>query len=203
MNAAVTLLHLVRHGQSTWNAEGRVQGATPHPPLTVLGREQSEAAARLLAGRLLAGRGAARLVTSDLVRARQTAGVLESALGLTAEVDAGLREQSLGAMEGRLGTELEAEPTPPGRHVTEVRWGGGESVVDVHGRVGAVLHRLLADGRDVVVVSHGITLDVARAWLSGRRPQDVVWSSPSNGSVTTVEAPVDGAGPAVRGYGRS
>lgn len=42
------ILHLVRHGQSTWNVEHRVQGQTMHPPLTELGREQADLARETL-----------------------------------------------------------------------------------------------------------------------------------------------------------
>jgi broad specificity phosphatase PhoE len=63
----LTLL-LVRHGQTEWNATGRMQGQTAHVPLTGLGHAQSAAAA----GRLV-GSGVGALVSSDLSRAPQTA----------------------------------------------------------------------------------------------------------------------------------
>ncbi|GAB2676310.1 histidine phosphatase family protein [Thalassiella azotivora] len=176
-------LHLVRHGESTWNAERRLQGQTPHVPLTERGVEQ----ARWAAGQV-ARLGCDVLVSSDLVRARQTADVLAAATGVPVAEDVRLREQHLGALQGRCTDELVAEPTPPGAHVCEVRWGGGESVADVHSRVGGLLAELVADppGHDVVLVSHGDTLRVALAWLGGRGPRDVEWVELPNGSVTTV-----------------
>lgn len=176
-------LHFVRHGESTWNVEGRVQGQTHHVPLTGLGFAQARAAARTLAGR-----DVRRLVSSDLVRARQTADVVGDALGLTPEYEPALREQSLGSLEGRLAAELVPETTSPGQHVTSVRWGGGESVADVHARVGGYLERLLADPGpgDVVLVSHGDTIRIALAYLRGHRPDQVDWCALPNGSVTTV-----------------
>src|SRR3954471_13891038 len=73
---ALTLL-LVRHGQSEWNAEGRLQGQTAHVPLTALGHEQAAAAAQRLAG-LRPG----ALVSSDLRRAVETAEHCARATGL-------------------------------------------------------------------------------------------------------------------------
>ncbi|MBA2326593.1 MAG: histidine phosphatase family protein, partial [Actinobacteria bacterium] len=71
-----TRLFLVRHGESTWNADGRWQGQAD-PPLSALGEEQAcDAAARLAAG------GFSRVVASDLQRARRTAEILAEALGL-------------------------------------------------------------------------------------------------------------------------
>ena len=180
---AVRQLHLVRHGQSEWNLEGRLQGQTPHVPLTAVGREQAAAA-----GRLLAGSGVDAVLTSDLLRARQTADVIGTLLDVVPLVEPALREQALGSLEGRLTRELTAEPTPAGVHVSEVRWGGGESVADVHARMGRFLARLTVDppGESVVLVSHGDTIRVALAVLRGLGHREVEWMEVPNGSVTTV-----------------
>jgi 2,3-bisphosphoglycerate-dependent phosphoglycerate mutase len=184
------LIHLVRHGQSTWNAARLVQGSTAHPPLTPLGREQAEAAARAVAD-LVAG-GPVALWTSDLVRARRTAEVVAARLdGHDGQprVSTALREQALGSLEGRRAGELVAEETPPGVHVTEVCWGGGESVADVHHRVGSFLAAELPDApRHLVLVAHEGVVRTAVAWLRGLTHRDVDWSVPvPHGSVTTVE----------------
>lgn len=173
-------LYFVRHGESTWNVEGRVQGQTHHVPLTAAGRAQARDAAKALAGL-----DAPMLVTSDLVRAAETAAIVGDALGLAPTLEPALREQSLGSLEGRLASELQPETTSPGQHVTSVRWGGGESVEDVYERVGAYLDTLRTDG-DVVLVSHGDTIRIALAYLDGRKPADVDWCDLPNGSVTTV-----------------
>lgn len=177
------MLHFVRHGESTWNAEGRLQGQTAHVPLTDVGRTQAREAADALACR-----DVRLLVTSDLTRARQTADVVGQVLGLTPVLEPALREQSLGSLEGLPAGELVAEATPPGWHVSSVRWGGGESVADVHARVGDYLRRLLADPgtADVVLVSHGDTIRIALAYLRGYGPREVDWCALPNGSVTTV-----------------
>lgn len=180
-------IHLVRHGESTWNRERRLQGQTHAVPLTGLGRRQAQAAAQALAERTS---GRVGLWSSDQVRARETADVIARRLGCPVVETAALREQSLGALEGRLVSELVAEPTPPGAHVSEVRWGGGESIADVHRRVGAFLATVRHTAFDhVVLVTHGDTLRVALAWLDGRGHRDVAWDVVPNGAVVTYGSP--------------
>ena len=186
---AVTRIHLVRHGESTWNVERRLQGQTAHPELTARGREQAAQAAEELARRV-GGRPAA-VWSSDLVRAAQTAQAVAQRLGVVVRVEPALREQGLGSMEGRLTRELEPQEVPAGRHVTEVRWGGGESIADVHARLTALAARARADvpaGTDFVWVTHGDTLRVALAVLTGQGHRDVSWEGVvANGAVVTVE----------------
>jgi len=136
-----------------------------------------------------AGRGpAVRLLSSDLVRAAQTADVIAQRLAVPVELEPALREQGLGRLEGRLTRELTAEPTPEGVDVTEVRWGGGESIEDVHDRLGRLFTRVLPSAEDdLVLVTHGDTLRVAIAWLLGRSHREVDWDPAPNGSVTTLE----------------
>jgi len=176
----VIRLLLVRHGESAWNREGRVQGQAPGVPLTDTGLAQARRAAALLRGC-----GATRLVSSDLQRAVETAAVVAEAVGLPVETDADLREQGVGVLEGRYAHELGEEPTPEGAHVHEIRWGGGESIVDVHARVTRFCERLRASapGETVILVSHGATLQVLRAVVAGLGPLDVSWDPLGNGEV--------------------
>lgn len=96
-------LLLLRHGESTWNAEGRFQGWAD-PPLTTLGEQQAVDAA---AG--LSGLGFTRVCSSDLTRARRTAEALAEALGLgEVLIDSGLRERNGGAFEGHTAEENRA-----------------------------------------------------------------------------------------------
>ncbi len=177
-------VHLIRHGQSTWNREGRLQGQAVHPGLTALGQSQAGSAAAILAGVV---DGPAALWSSDLVRAAQTAEVVGRRLGLPVQHDDALREQGLGALEGRLTRELRAEPVPEGVDVGDVRWGGGESTADVHARVGRFLARELPTAPShLVLVSHGDTIRAARAWLLSRSHRDLDWDDIGNGSVVSV-----------------
>ena len=98
-------LLLVRHGESTWNADRRWQGWAD-PPLSPLGEEQArEAVPRLR------GSGFVAVFSSDLLRARQTAAILADGLGLRAAdvaVEADLRERNVGEWSGLVTEEIEA-----------------------------------------------------------------------------------------------
>jgi len=98
----MTALWFARHGQSTWNAEGRWQGQAD-PPLSALGRVQAEALAEALAGA-----GIALLAASDLARARETAAIVGARLGLAPVLEPALREHDVGAWSGLTRTEVEA-----------------------------------------------------------------------------------------------
>ncbi|MBO1030444.1 histidine phosphatase family protein [Tessaracoccus sp. SD287] len=179
------ILHLVRHGQSTWNAEGRLQGQTMDVPLTELGLAQARDAAVRLAGTTLTA-----ILTSDQLRARQTAELLAEPHGLIPQATPLLREQALGELEGRLTSELMPQPVPAGLDMAEVAWGGGESLADVYQR----LQRLLAELRTrfdrhgrVMLVSHGDTLRVLLALLEGRTHREIAWSPITNCAVITRE----------------
>ena len=83
---------LVRHGESTWNAEGRWQGQAD-PPLSERGREQARAAAAHLPA-------ATAVVASDLDRARETADLLVATRAVAVVIDTDLRERDAGAFSG-------------------------------------------------------------------------------------------------------
>lgn len=89
---------LVRHGESTWNAEGRWQGQAD-PPLSRRGRAQARAAAAHLPA-------AAAVVASDLDRARETADLLVTPHGLAVVIDVDLRERDAGAFSGLTRSEI-------------------------------------------------------------------------------------------------
>src|ERR1700761_7600258 len=90
-------LWLVRHGESTWNVAGLVQGHNDEAELTERGRQQAAAAAEEFRGRRVRA-----LYASDLRRAQQTAAALAAVLGLPVRSDERLRERSLGVLEGQL-----------------------------------------------------------------------------------------------------
>ncbi len=96
-----TKLILIRHGETAWNAERRLQG---HLDIALNAEGERQAAA--LAG-ALAGEAIDAIVSSDLQRARQTAQAVAQATGLALATDAGLRERCYGAFEGLLYAEIE------------------------------------------------------------------------------------------------
>ncbi len=144
-----------RHAESTWNALGRWQGQSD-PGLTPTGLEQAAALAVQLAAD-----PPARVVTSDLRRAAQTARIVAEHLGLEAERDARLRERNLGVWTGlqhhqvaaRWPDELEAVRARD----LHLRPPGGESLLEVRVRVADWLreHQTSLRGRCTVVVTHG------------------------------------------------
>lgn len=184
-------VYLVRHGQSQWNLRRLTQGQTAHPPLTDLGRSQSAAAAELIAADLKGlGLAAKRLLNSDLTRAAETAAAIGRRLQLTPESDPRLREQHLGDLEGRTYEETWAaaetfdwsDPTQP--------IAGGESLMDVYDRMGAVLGDLDLDldrGSVSVLVSHGDAIRSAVAYLQGMKPHEAPWVDVPNGAVARID----------------
>ncbi|AXE39599.1 histidine phosphatase family protein [Acidipropionibacterium virtanenii] len=187
----MTLLVLVRHGQSTWNLEHRLQGQRMDVPLTPLGRRQADQAARRVKALVPP---ATPVYSSDQDRALQTAAPIAAALTVQPRPDPRLREQDLGRMEGLLPEQLTPEPAPEGVDIADVRWGGGESLADVAARLRSFLSDLAAaeDGRSparAVIVSHGDTLRVLLALLDGRTHRECNFDLVlGNGEVITRDA---------------
>ena len=176
----MTRLVLVRHGQSTWNLERRVQGQTMAVPLTDLGREQARHAADEVARLVAAG---TVVLSSDQLRAWQTAEIVAARIGSPVTAEPRLREQSMGRLEGLSESELVVEQTPVGVDIADVRWGGGESLADVAVRLRSLLASL--SGYDtVVLVGHELSLRVVLALLDGRTHRDCDFDLPlGNGAV--------------------
>jgi glucosyl-3-phosphoglycerate phosphatase len=150
----VTRLVLWRHGQTDWNAAGRVQGQLDSD-LSDVGRGQAEQAARRLAAY-----HPDLLISSDLRRAADTAGALSAVTGLDVEYDARLRERHHGLWQGLVGTEIAARwPAEyalwrAGRPVPGL---GIEDLDDVGKRMVDAMQDAAAraPGGTVVLVSHG------------------------------------------------
>ncbi|MBE6478409.1 MAG: histidine phosphatase family protein [Propionibacteriaceae bacterium] len=170
---------LVRHGESEGNLGGRVLGGQMNPDLTARGRAQAKAVARQLAGW-----GADALWSSDMVRARRTAEQIALVTGLPVKTTALLREQNHGRLDGAEAGELAAESTPPGLDVTEVRWGGGESVVDVYARLRVFLGQIAAGVNSrVIVVGHSDMGCCFTSMLGGLGHRRVRWDRLRHGQV--------------------
>ena len=185
-------LYLVRHGETDWNAEGRLQGQRD-VPLNGLGRAQAEAAGRRL-GELLPDAGGLDYVASPLGRTRTTMEGLRGALGLDPaayRLDPRLREIAFGDWEGSTWKEIRRRDPARARARDFDRYGyvppgeGAESYAMLAERVLPVVLELPAPA---VVVSHGgVTraLLVALGHLSPREaPRFEVWQ----GRVLLVDA---------------
>ena len=162
------MLILVRHGQTSANRRGLLLGRAD-PPLCDGGREQAEALARTLPV-------PARLISSPLVRARQTADALAAASGTVVEVDQRWIELDYGDLDGRPASALDAAGWRAWRDDPAHVPAGGESLATLGTRVRAACRELsgaAADG-DVVVVSHVSPIKAAVAWALGVG-DEVVW----------------------------
>ncbi len=145
---AVTTLLLVRHGQSTWNAEGKWQGQAD-PPLSALGRLQAQRASEKI-GTVDA------IVTSPQDRAATTAAIIAEAIGVGPIVmHPGLQERHVGPWSGLTRAELDREYpgwVDAGRRPDD--WETDESLLE---RTDNALREVAAahEGATVLVVCHG------------------------------------------------
>ena len=155
-------LVLARHGETEWNAIGRLQGHTDIP-LNERGRVQARDLAAALTGHAIE-----RVVTSDLIRARETGSIVAELLGLGAPVVVPeLRERAFGVFEGLTRDECmqrypqawqawhERTGVPDGAEALDV------AVARMHGALAALL--AVADAATSLVVSHG---GIMRLWLA-------------------------------------
>ncbi|GAA1935840.1 histidine phosphatase family protein [Nocardioides marmoribigeumensis] len=180
-------VYLVRHGQSEWNVLRLTQGQTAHPRLTDLGRDQAQRAARTIEKDLTGP--SPRILSSDLVRARETAEVLARRLGVLdgqVVLDERLREQHLGSLEGRGYDETWAVAAEHDWSDPTLPVAGGESLQDVHDRMASMLAGL--DRNQVtVLVSHGDAIRAVLAHLGGLEPHQAPWVEVPNGAVARID----------------
>lgn len=159
---------LVRHGETAWNTERRLQGHLDIA-LNDVGRAQAAATAEALAGEQFDA-----LYASDLTRARDTAHALGTRIGRPAVLLPTLRERHYGLFQGLTYDEAMA------RHPDEYRRfmarepgfafsGGGESLLAFQQRISLALMQIAREhvGQHVVIVTHGGVLDVVHRLCSG------------------------------------
>jgi probable phosphoglycerate mutase len=164
---APTRLCVIRHGETAWNAEGRVQGQTD-VPLSALGAAQALALAAALAGERFSA-----LYASDLARVRQTAEPAARALGLAPRLEAALRERHYGKFETLTYAEArERFPHDFARFKAkepDYDFETGESLARFNARalacVAAIARRHA--GEQVLVFTHGGVLEMVRRHALG------------------------------------
>jgi len=162
------VVHLVRHGH-VHNPSGVLYGRLPEFRLSEAGDRMAEATARSLAE---SGRDIARVVSSPLLRAQQTAGAIGAALGLPVETDDRLIEAG-NVWEGkriRPVARLALDPRTLWRVRNPWRPSWGEPYADQRDRmVAAVLDAARAEpNRETVMVSHQLPIWVTRLAAEGR-----------------------------------
>lgn len=162
-----TTLVLIRHGETEWNRQGRIQGHLDSP-LTPEGVAQARACSIRLREEHFD-----QVVASDLPRVRHTAELLIEGRGFPIRLDAALRERSYGIGEGLTYAEMDAQhpeffsrirTTDPDYAVE-----GSESRREFHQRITNALRGIAGDhaGQRVLVVTHGGVLGVVYRWLNG------------------------------------
>ena len=175
MPSGATTLLLIRHGETAWNAEHRIQGRLD-VPLSTTGMWQTGRLAQRLADEAIDA-----VIASDLARAWMTGAPLADARGLAMVPDPRLRERAFGIFEGKTLDEIASEHPQEfaAWRARDVHWRipEGESGAEFIGRVLDAMQEIANAhlGRTVAVVTHGGVLDVvyrnARA-LSWDAPRD-------------------------------
>jgi 2,3-bisphosphoglycerate-dependent phosphoglycerate mutase len=155
-----TRIIAIRHGETTWNVDTRIQGHLDIP-LNATGRQQAARMAQALKDEPITA-----VYASDLSRAWETAAYLGRARGLQVKPETGLRERGFGDFEGKTFAEIEAlQPEQ------SLRWrkrdpefspAGGESLLSLNHRVVEAAGRLAAKhpGELIALVGHGGVMDV-------------------------------------------
>lgn len=180
---------LIRHGESMWNGERRIQG-NQDPPLSPRGRRQAELLARLLGVHLPR---AAAVYASPLRRAAETAEAVRAATGLPVFPEPALREMCLGKWEGMTVPEIQtafpgtyegwladplAHPAPGGEHLEAF----ARRVTDAFERMQAA-----HPGRDLILVSHGGPIKALLCHVLGLEVRSLFRIKQDNTAVSLVE----------------
>ncbi|MEM9704540.1 MAG: histidine phosphatase family protein [Pseudomonadota bacterium] len=185
-------LYFVRHGQTDWNAEQRLQGLSDIP-LNETGRAQAARNGRVL-GSLIRERGTVQFVTSPLSRAVETLEIIRREMELPIKryaLDDRLVEIDLGEWNGKTRAEIEADDPGVFDRQAKARWRfeipGGEPYADAAGRARDFLTSLRGP---TIVVAHGGIGRLIRGYALGlpmrklealRIPHDQVFALRSGG----------------------
>ena len=183
-----TTLYIVRHGQTIWNLEGRLQGHFD-APLTELGKDQAAHAGDKLKEIKLSAAFA-----SPLGRAMETARILLGKREMTPTAVEGLKEVGLGLLEGMNRAEAEAAHFDAyhkfweSPHLFQLE--GAESLAAVQARMLTAIHGIAEAhaGEHVLIVSHGMAIKTVLASFLGKGlPALSEIELPLNGSILTLQ----------------
>ncbi|MEN3111554.1 histidine phosphatase family protein [Uliginosibacterium paludis] len=189
----ITRICLVRHGETAWNAETRLQGHEDIA-LNARGREQARAAAEALKAHAFSA-----IYSSDLIRARETAEAIAHDRGQSVQLDAGLRERHFGMFQGL--TREEADQLHPGeyarlrtREPEATPPGGGESLLAFAARVSTTIRQIAERHADsqILVVCHGGCLDVIYRMVTGKLMNEPRDFPLGNATLNWIESGKDG-----------
>jgi broad specificity phosphatase PhoE len=178
------MIILIRHGQTTTNADGLLVGRSD-PHLTALGERQARALAPYLGG-------VEEVWTSPLTRARETAAL--ALPDFDPAVVESFIEVDYGVLDGQPVSAISPEEWHGFEHGHDVAFGGGESLASVDARVHAQLDSLLRDSeglmhssrRHLAIVSHVSPIKSSVVWALGVSPSTAWRTRLENGSITTI-----------------
>lgn len=183
-------LYVVRHGQTSWNVEGRAQG---HVDIPLNEEGHGQAAAVGVAFRDIR---IDRILSSDLLRAVQTAERIHEATGIPIEFRRDLRERCFGAWEGddfaAVGARSAAIALAEGVSFLKVRPPGGESLADVWRRMSTVSAEIDRSDQALAVITHGGALSILLARLFRGNLETSRSFRFANTSITELERRKDG-----------
>lgn len=171
MQESATRIILVRHGETDWNTQLRIQGHTDIA-LNARGRWQAQCLAQALLNHDLDA-----VYASDLQRAHATATAVAEVAGLPVRTEPGLRERGFGEFEGRTFKEIEAEQPDQAerwrRRDPDFGPPGGEPLEGFYRRSVAAVHAIAErhPGQAVLMVSHGGVLDCLYRAATGQSLQ--------------------------------
>ena len=191
---------IARHGETVFNAAGRMQGKAAHTPLTRAGFAQADEMGRVLREQL----GAVPKLTlwsSPTGRALQTLAIVTEHLELdwhVARTDARLSEIEMGSWGGRLYRDIQAEVgefVDPAAGLFTRRAPGGEWYDEIAVRLGSWLKAYERELGDRLIIMHGISSRVLRGMLTGapQRPEcgAAVADPLPQGSVSCIEKGIE------------
>ena len=185
----MTTLYLIRHGETDWNAEGRLQGQAD-PPLNVNGVVQARRGAQKLRGSRIR-----RLYASSLQRAAMTAQIISAALGIPYATDPRFMEIDQGDWEGRLRAEIEVQDPERHRLWHSRPWKtsppNGERLEQVRDRVYAGIDELIARHPDETfgLVTHRTPIAMLKMRWQGLARNEVRSLDLPNTYIEAVQVP--------------
>lgn len=187
----MTVLYLIRHGETSWNVEGRYQGQLD-PGLTGKGLQQAETTAAKLVDI-----GFTAIYSSDLARAHQTAQALAAKTGLPIHLEPRLREVHQGEWQGVVIDEIRTGWPQEIRGWENAPWQhsppGGESLEELRARVFAAIDEIAArhPQETVAVFTHKLPIALLKIRFQGHPPEEIWSLLPANGAWEVFEMAVD------------
>jgi len=187
MTHSKTMIYIVRHGETDWNLEEKMQGHTDIP-LNAKGISQAQDIARDLQKIPLD-----IIYSSPLSRALETATIINTYHKAKIITDNALRERRFGELEGKTYKEINAYHPALLFHESwnfpHYRPPDGESVNDIKIRVSAFAQKMLKEnqGKSFLIVAHGVTLRILIGSFIGIPPDQLTGVRIKNAALTIIE----------------